>query len=125
MMTPSDLSEFSRQYLQTWTEADPQLRHDQIKQVWAEDGRMSISSIAATIEGVDEIAEHIGRVHDDVVAGKGLRFDYHQVVESGDGLLLRSSVTAPDGSVVGRGADVIFRDADGKVTAAYMFMGVE
>ena len=45
-------------------------------------------------------------------------------MESGDALLLRWSMTAPSGDVVGRGVDTVFRDVDGKVTHAYMFMGV-
>jgi len=45
-------------------------------------------------------------------------------MESGDALLLRWSMTAPSGDVVGRGVDTVFRDVDGKVTRAYMFMGV-
>jgi hypothetical protein len=46
-------------------------------------------------------------------------------VESGEALMLRWSMAAPDGSVVGRGADVIFRGDDGAVQTAYMFMGVD
>lgn len=45
-------------------------------------------------------------------------------VEDGGALLLRWSMTAPSGDVVGRGVDTVFRDVDGKVTRAYMFMGV-
>ena len=69
-------------------------------------------------------AEHINRVHNDRIAGQGLTFSYDQRMESGDALLLRWSMTAPSGDVVGRGVDTVFRDVDGKVTRAYMFMGV-
>ena len=62
--------------------------------------------------------------HNDRIAGQGLTFSYDQRMESGDALLLRWSMTAPSGDVVGRGVDTVFRDVDGKVTRAYMFMGV-
>ncbi|PID53045.1 MAG: hypothetical protein CSB46_10430 [Micrococcales bacterium] len=77
------------------------------------------------MSGADKIAEHIDRVHDDVIVGKGMTFSYTQQLEAGDATLLSSAVTAPDGTVVGKGADVIFRDGKGRVTAAYMFQGLE
>ncbi|WP_314932143.1 nuclear transport factor 2 family protein, partial [Actinomyces oris] len=81
-------------------------------------------SPALTVTGTADIAEHINRVHNDRIAGQGLIFSYDQRMESGDALLLRWSMTAPSGDVVGRGVDTVFRDVDGKVTRAYMFMGV-
>ncbi len=116
---------FAQSYLETWTEPDAERRHDNVQTVWATDGRMVISSIGATVAGVDKIAEHIDRVHQDVILGKGLTFSYTQQVDAGGATLLSSAVTAPDGTVVAKGADVIFRDDDGRVTAAYMFMGLE
>lgn len=118
-------TEFAQRYLETWTEADATKRRENVRAVWAPDGRMVISSIGATITGVEEIAEHINRVHEDVIVGKGVVFSYTQQVDAGDATLLSSAVTAPDGTVVGKGADVIFRDSDGRVTAVYMFMGLE
>ena len=77
-----------------------------------------------TLTGTADIAEHINRVHNDRIAGQGLTFSYDQHVESGDALLLRWSMTAPNGDIVGRGVDIIFRNTDGKVVNAHMFMGV-
>ena len=92
--------------------------------MWAPHGSLHISSPALTVTGTADIAEHINRVHNDRIAGQGLTFSYDQHMESGDALLLRWSMTAPSGDVVGRGVDTVFRDVDGKVTRAYMFMGV-
>ena len=92
--------------------------------MWAPHGSLHISSPALTLTGTADIAEHIGRVHNDRIVGQGLTFSYDQRMESGDALLLRWSMTAPSGDVVGRGVDTVFRDVDGKVTRAYMFMGV-
>lgn len=93
--------------------------------MWAADGRMVISSIGTTLQGVDEIDAHIAHVHDQNITGRGLRFAYDQHAEAADALLLRSSMLAPDGDVVGRGVDVVFRDADGLVHTVYMFMGID
>jgi hypothetical protein len=124
-MTTDTTSDFDTQYLRTWTEPDPRIRRANIDRLWAADGRMAISSLGITIAGIDDIAAHIARVHDENIAGKGLTFTYDQDIESGDALLLRWSMLAPGGEVVGRGVDVVFRDPDGLVKTVYMFMGVD
>ncbi|MFC0673826.1 nuclear transport factor 2 family protein [Brachybacterium hainanense] len=116
---------FDAEYLRTWTEPDPERRAAVIEELWAADGTMSVSSLGITLEGVDAITAHIGRVHDDMIAGKGLRFVYDQELQSGDATLLRWSMLAPHGEAVGRGADLVFRDERGMVTAVHMFMGVD
>ncbi|MFX0577953.1 nuclear transport factor 2 family protein [Nocardia nepalensis] len=120
-MTTSD---FDTRYLRTWTEPDPRIRRANIDRLWAADGRMAISSLGITIEGIDGIAAHITRVHEENIAGKGLTFTYDQDIESGDALLLRWSMLTPRGETVGRGVDVVFRDPNGLVKTVYMFMGV-
>ncbi len=123
-MATETLTEFDRQYLHTWTEPDAERRRANIARLWSADGRLVISSIGASVHGIDEITAHIGRVHEENIAGRGLRFEYDQHVEAGAALLLRWSMLAPDGGLVGRGVDVLFRTADGLVQTVYMFMGV-
>jgi len=123
-MTTETLNDFDRQYLETWTEPDPQRRRANIERMWAADGRMVISSLGLTVTGVDEIAAHIARVHEENIVGRGLTFAYDQHVEADDALLLRWSMHAPSG-VVGRGVDVVFRNEDGRVRTVYMFMGLD
>ncbi|QIK62629.1 nuclear transport factor 2 family protein [Leucobacter viscericola] len=118
------MTEFDARYLDTWIELDPATRRANIERLWAADGRLSVSSLGVTLTGADEIDAHITGVHNDLIAEKGLRFSYDQQLESGDALMLRWSITAPNGDVVGRGVDTVFRDADGRITRAYMFMGV-
>lgn len=117
-------TDFDTAYLSTWTEPDAAKRLALIEQMWAPHGSLHISSPALTVTGTADIAEHINRVHNDRIAGQGLTFSYDQRMESGDAVLLRWSMTAPSGDVIGRGVDTVFRDVDGKVTRAYMFMGV-
>jgi len=62
-MTEETLTDFDRQYLETWTEPDPQRRRANIERTWSADGRMVVSSIGLTVQGVDEIAAHIKRFH--------------------------------------------------------------
>ena len=104
-------TDFDAAYLSTWTDPDAGKRLALIEQVWAPHGSLHISSPSLSLNGTADIAAHIGRVHNDLIVGKGLTFSYDQRLESGDALLLRWSMTAPD-------------DVDGKVTRAYMFMGV-
>lgn len=124
-MTEETLSDFQKQYLETWIEPDAQKRRANIERLWSADGRMAVSSIGTTLHGVDEIDAHITRVHEQNIVGRGLRFVYDQHVEAGEALLLRWSILAPDGSAVGRGVDVVSRDAEGLVQTVYMFMGVD
>ncbi|MGI8903869.1 MAG: nuclear transport factor 2 family protein [Solirubrobacteraceae bacterium] len=124
-MTRETLSEFDRQYLETWTEPDPQRRRANIERLWSADGRMVISSIGLTVSGIDEIAAHVARVHEQNIVERGLRFVYDQHAEAEDALLLRWSMLAPDDGIAGRGVDVLFRNADGLVQTVYMFMGID
>ena len=117
-------ADFDAAYLRTWTEPDAGKRLALIEQVWAPGGSLHISSPSLSLTGTTDIAAHIERVHNDLIANKGLTFSYDQRAESGDALLLRWSMTAPNGDVVGRGVDTGFRNTDGKVVNAYMFMGV-
>jgi hypothetical protein len=124
-MSAATMGDFDQQYLRTWTEPDPQQRRANIERLWSTDGRMVISPIGASLQGVDEIAAHIARVHDQNIVGRGLSFVYDQHAEADDALLLRWSMLTPDGGVAGRGVDVVFRDAHGLVQTVYMFMGID
>ncbi len=123
-MTAETLREFERQYLETWTEPDPQRRRANIERLWSAEGRMVISSIGVTLQGVDEIAAHIARVREQNIVERGLRFVYDQHAEAQDALLLRWSMLAPDDGIAGRGVDMVFRNAKGLVQTVYMFMGI-
>jgi hypothetical protein len=115
---------FQDDYLATWTEPDAEQRHRNIEQMWAPRGRLAVSSLGITIEGIGAISDHISQVHNDLIAGKGLTFAYDQHVEAGESLLLRWSMLAPSGDIVGRGVDVVFRNTEGRVESVFMFMGV-
>lgn len=117
-------SEFAQKYLQTWTEPDAARRRQIIESVWSPEGKMVVSSIGATLTGVEEIAAHIGRVYGEAIEKNGLTLAYGQQIDNDDATLLASLMTAPDGTVVGNGADVVFRNEAGQVTAVYMFMGL-
>lgn len=118
------ITEFQNDYLATWIEPDLATRRNTIERIWAPNGRLVISSLGLTVEGVEDIAAHTSRVHDDLIAGKGLTFAYDHAVENGDALLLRWSILTPGGDVAGRGVDVVFRDAPGRAATVYMFMGI-
>src|SRR6516164_6046704 len=70
--------------------ADQRRRH--IDQMWAPDGRLAVSSLRLTTEGVDDINAHISQVHDDPDRDKGLAFTYDQAVF---GEIVRLDVARP------------------------------
>ena len=83
---------FADEYLRSWIEPDPERRRDLITSMWAPDGRLTVSSPAMVVEGVDRIVDHIASLYD---ALKDLDFVYDQQIESGDALLLRWSMSTP------------------------------
>lgn len=119
------MTDFHTDYLRTWTEPDPATRAKYIRAMWNPAGRLVVSSQNLVIEGVENISEHIGRVHEDLIATKGLTFTYDQQVTADDALLLRWSMLTPGGDVAGRGVDLVFHDDEGRAQTVYMFMGVE
>lgn len=123
-MTTGTVTDFDQRYLETWTAPDAEQRRANIEQLWAADGQLVISPLGLTVLGVDAIAAHVNRVYEDNILGKGLTFVYDQTADAGDSLLLRWSMLAPNGNVVGRGVDVVFRDAEGRATKIYMYMGI-
>ncbi|KAF5291001.1 hypothetical protein FQR65_LT20534 [Abscondita terminalis] len=123
-MTDPHPNNFASDYLASWTERDPSTRSETISRLWSEDGRLSVSSLGTTLAGVNAITEHIGKVHDDLIAAKGLVFAYDQELVSGDTLLLRWSMRAPSGDVVGRGVDTVTFTPAGRIATVNMFMGV-
>jgi hypothetical protein len=125
MSETATLEQFDQEFLETWTETDPEKRRAAIERVWAPEGRMVVAPIGATLEGFDQIAAFVGQVNDENIAGKGLRFVYDQRLEAGEALLLRWSMLTPDGEAVGRGVETLFRGGDGKVRTAYVFLGVD
>lgn len=122
-MTTEAVTAFQDDYLATWTEPSAERRRALVPSVWAPEGRLFVSP-DTTLTGVEEIGAHIDRVHDDLIAGKRLTFTYDQALTAGEALLLRWSMRAPTGDVVGRGVDVVHRDAEGRAETVYMFTGV-
>lgn len=117
----SSTKDFTDEYLLSWTEPDPDARRARIRRVWAPDGRLTVSSPAAVVEGVDSIVDHVARLYD---ALKNLEFVYDQQIESGDALLLRWSMFSPTGELVKRGVNIVFRDVQGRASRVHMFMDV-
>jgi hypothetical protein len=125
LMTAEASSQFQQRYLETWTEPDPQRRRTNLEGLWASQGRMVISPAGLTLHGVDEIAAHVARVHEQNIVERGLHFVYDQHAEAEDALLLRWSMVSSDGGAAGRGVDMVFRGADGRVRTVYMFIGID
>lgn len=79
-MSTDPNADFQDRYLQTWIEPDPDLRRANVDRVWDTEGRLVVSSLGITVEGTSDIAAHIARVHDDLIAGKRLRLAYDLVL---------------------------------------------
>jgi hypothetical protein len=124
-MSETTTEKFDQEFLETWTATDPAARRAAIERVWAPDGRMVVSPVGATLEGFDQIEAFVAKVAAENIVEKGLEFVYDQRQEADDALMLRWSMLAPGGEAVGRGVEVLFRDADGKVKTAYVFLGVD
>jgi hypothetical protein len=124
-MSETMAPKFDQEFLETWTATDPAARRAAIERVWAPDGRMVVSPVGAELRGFDQIEGFVAKVNAENIVEKGIEFVYDQRQEADDALMLRWSMLTANGETVGRGVEVLFRDADAKVETAYVFLGVD
>ena len=129
------LADFTRQWFALWTEADPQARTKQVADLWATDGaqvlvdpplamRDAVTELAfpvphLEVRGHSEIDRRVSRAYAMFIEPG----EYTFKATAGDGVLLAPGlvglawdmVTIADGTVVGRGYDVLVLDDDGRI----------
>jgi hypothetical protein len=129
------LADFTRQWFALWTEAEPHARSEQVVELWATNGAQVLVDPpqairdAATelafppprieVRGRDEIDRRVTRAYEMFIEPG----EYTFTATDGDAVLLAPAlvglawdmVTIADGTVVGRGYDVLVLDDDGRI----------
>ena len=129
------LVDFTRRWFALWTEADPQARSRQVADLWAPAGaqvlvdppqevRDAATALAfpvprLEVRGHDEIDRRVTQAYAMFIEPG----EYTFKATAGDGVLLAPGlvglawdmVTIADGTVVGRGYDVLVLDDDGRI----------
>ena len=130
------LAEFTRRWFELWTEADPQARSRQVADLWATNGAQVLADPpqavrdAATalafpvprleVRGHDEIDRRVTRAYATFIEPGEYTFqasDADAVLLMAPGLigLAWEMVSVADGTVAGRGYDVLALDNDGRI----------
>ena len=129
------LVDFTRQWFELWTEADPQARSRQVVDLWAPAGaQVLVDPPQAMRDAATELAFPVPRLevrgHDEI--DRRVTQAYAMFIEPGeytfkaagrDAVLLAPAlvglawdmVTVADGTVAGRGYDVLVLDDDGRI----------
>jgi hypothetical protein len=129
------LVEFTTRWFALWTEADPHARSKQVADMWATNGaQVLVDPPQAMQDAANELAFPVPRLevrgHDEI--DRRVTRAYEMFIEpgeytftatAGDAVPLAPSliglawdmVTIPDGTVVGRGYDVLVLDDDGRI----------
>ena len=128
-------ADFTRRWFALWTEADPHARSKQVADLWAVDGaQVLVDPPRAMRDAATELAFPVPplevRGHREIdrrVTQAYAMFiepgEYTFTATSGDAVLLAPAlvglawgmVTVADGTVVGRGYDVLVLDDDGRI----------
>lgn len=131
------LADFTARWFALWTEADPQARSRQVAELWATDGvqvlvdppqevRDAAAGLAFPVprfevRGHDEIDRRVTRAYAMFIEPGEYTFqataDADAVLLMGPGLigLAWEMVSLTDGTVAGRGYDVLALDDDGRI----------
>ena len=131
------LADFTRRWFELWTEADPQTRSRQVADLWATDGsqvlvdppqevRDAATALAfpvprLEVRGHDEIDRRVTQAYAMFIEPGEYTFqassDAGAVLLMAPGLigLAWEMVSIADGSVAGRGYDVLALDKDGRI----------
>ena len=135
-LDPQALTDFSSKWFALWTEADETARSRQVADVWASNGaQVLVDPPEALREAATELAFPVPplevRGHDEI--DRRVTRAYEMFIESGEytfaasdgGAVLLAApalvglawdmVTVADGTVVGRGYDVLVLDDDGRI----------
>lgn len=119
METLTDIETIIDQYLATWNEPDANLRSEQTRAVWADDGQLADPLIEAV--GAEAISAAIGQLRDQMPGHSLTRTTlidaHHNYCRFG------WTVNGPDGAVAIAGIDIVTLTADGRLKTALGFFG--
>ncbi|WP_433628821.1 nuclear transport factor 2 family protein [Nocardia sp. CA-120079] len=123
-MSSANLDDFISDYFGMWNETDEGKRHAAIEAMWADSAAFHISPAGASFTGVPDIRANIDRVNKQNIQEAGFRFRHVNTVANHDSVALQWEMVDSGDQIVGAGRDFILRDADGRMNAVYMFMGL-
>jgi hypothetical protein len=119
------LQDLIPRYVDAWNDPDPVHRRAELASVYAGDGR--IVTQGGVCAGIDAVAEHVARVHDQFIALGRYRFASGGAVGHHDCILFRWEMReAASGELADAGMNLFLLSAGGLIVGDYQFaLGVD
>jgi hypothetical protein len=117
---------FVKDYIDTWSTKDDIERKEFVAKVYADDAAFYSNEPGdgpVEYHGVVDIMANIGRVNARLVQGKGLITESTGFVVNHDAVRVSWRMTTLEGKVAVAGMDMLLRDATGKISQDYIFIG--
>jgi hypothetical protein len=117
---------FVKSYIDAWSTKDDTEREELVAKVYADDAAFYANEPGdGPVEhhGVADITANITRVNVRLVQGKGLITESTGFAVNHDVLRVSWRMITPDGKVAMTGMNLLSRDASGKISQDYIFIG--
>ena len=138
-MTEVNPQELAARYVAVWTESDPRVRRDTIRELWSEGGRhiiqapeeilkvaadVGFSSASLEARGYDSLEVRVSRAYEEFVAPGEFTFRPRGTAQRlNDIVKLRwEMVPVGGGEAAGVGLDVLVLGEDGRINIDYQFI---
>ena len=117
---------FVKDYIDAWSTQDDAARKELVAKVYADDADFYTDEPGdGPVEhhGLTDITAKIGRVNARLVQGKGLITKSTSFAANHSALKVSWQMMTPDGHVAMTGMNLLLRDAAGRISQDYIFIG--
>jgi hypothetical protein len=126
MNNSANTEQFVKDYIEAWSTKDDVTRQELVTKVYADDAAFYADEPGdgpVDHHGLADIAANVTRVNVRLVQGKGLITESTGFAVNHNALKVFWRMTTPDGQVAMTGMNVLLRDATGKISQDYIFIG--
>lgn len=126
MNNSANTEQFVKNYIEAWSTKDDARRQELVTKVYADDAAFYADEPGdgpVDHHGLADIAANVTRVNVRLVQGKGLITESTGFAVNHDALKVSWRMTTPDGQVAMTGMNLLLRDATGKISQDYIFIG--
>ena len=117
---------FVKDYINAWSTEDDVTRKELVAKVYADNATFYSNEPgdgSVEYHGLADITANITRVNVRLVQGKGLITESTGFVVNHAAVRVSWRMTTPDGKIAVAGMDMLLRDAAGKISQDYIFIG--
>ncbi|WP_437770450.1 hypothetical protein [Arthrobacter sp. KNU40] len=126
MNNSTNTEEFAKDYIDAWGTKDDAVRRELVAKVYAGDAAFHADEPGdgpVEYHGTADIEANITRVNQRLVQDKGLITESTGFVANHDALRVSWRMITPNGNVAMTGMNMLLRNATGKISHDYIFIG--